>query len=69
MGMVAHTYNPGTQEDETGGLPRVQCQPGLQSKNPSQKKKESVSCIYLFKTNLLARLTFMPLMIFSKKFF
>jgi hypothetical protein len=29
LGMVAHTYNPGTQEAEARGLPRVQGQSGL----------------------------------------
>lgn len=31
QGVVAHTYNPSTQESETGGLVQVQYQPGLPS--------------------------------------
>jgi hypothetical protein len=37
--MVVHTYNPSNQEAEAGGL-KVQEQPGLHSKDPSQKKKK-----------------------------
>lgn len=68
MGLVAHTCNPGTQEDEPGGLLQIQCQPVLQGENPSQKKKK-VFCVYIyFKTNLLSKLTFMPLIIFYEMF-
>lgn len=41
LSMLTQAYNYSTEEAESGGLPLIQCQPGLQSETVLPKETDS----------------------------